>query len=79
MAFTSSVQQAIKEARRVSRAHGAGLITMADRRTWDRQIRDEHGDQLLAVRRQAAERLAQRRVALGCEQFLVGRAGLPTS
>jgi hypothetical protein len=32
------VQQTIEEARRVSRAHGVGLITMADPRardTWD--------------------------------------------
>src|ERR1700721_323268 len=29
------VQQIIEEARRVSRAHGVGLITMADPRAWD--------------------------------------------
>src|SRR5690242_15910911 len=30
-----SVQQVIEEARRVSRTHGVGLITMADPRAWD--------------------------------------------
>ena len=33
---------------------------------------DEQGEQLLAVRRQVGERLAQRGVALGGEQFLLG-------
>ena len=30
-----SVQQTIEEARRVSRAHGVGLITMSEPRPWD--------------------------------------------
>lgn len=30
-----SVQQTIEEARRVSRAHGVGLITIGDPRAWD--------------------------------------------
>ncbi len=30
-----SVQQTIEEARRLSRAHGVGLITMADPKAWD--------------------------------------------
>ena len=29
------VQQTLEEARRVSRAHGVGLITMADPRAWN--------------------------------------------
>lgn len=32
---TESVQQTIEEARRVSRAHGVGLITMGDPKAWD--------------------------------------------
>jgi hypothetical protein len=39
------------------------------------RVRDEHGDQLLAVRGQLGERLAQRRMALGRQQLLVGPAG----
>jgi hypothetical protein len=35
MAFASWVQQTIEEARRVSRAHGVGLIAMGDPRAWD--------------------------------------------
>lgn len=35
MAFASWAQQTIEEARRVSRAHGVGLITMGDPRAWD--------------------------------------------
>ena len=35
MAFASWVQQTIEEAHRASRAHGVGLITMADPRAWD--------------------------------------------
>jgi hypothetical protein len=35
MAFAASVQQTTEEARRVSRVHGAGLITMANPRAWD--------------------------------------------
>ncbi len=33
--YAESVQQTIEEARRVSRAHGAGLIIMADPKAWD--------------------------------------------
>jgi hypothetical protein len=41
------------------------------------RLRDEQGEQLLAGRGQVAERRAQRRVALGHKQFLLGCPDLP--
>jgi len=43
------------------------------------RVVDEQGDQLLVVRRQAGERLAQRGVPLGGQQFLFGVLGLVVS
>src|SRR5262249_36761133 len=47
----------------------------ADVSVGQRRVGDKQGDQLLAVRRQLVERLAQRGLALGREQALVGQAG----
>jgi hypothetical protein len=42
----------------------------------DGRVLEEQGDQLLAGGRQSRERLAQRGVALGRQEFLLGRPGL---
>ena len=41
-----------------------------------RRIFDQQGDQLLVTGRQVRERLAERRVSLGCQQPLLDRFGL---
>src|SRR6185437_14973029 len=48
----------------------------ADLGVGHRRVFDEQGDQLLAAWRQVAERFAQRSVALGDEQLLLGHSGL---